>query len=645
MSVLLTKYFLSMKTTRKAKKTVLFGIIAVAAGLCLMPARKQHSSSPDTPASHPASTCSAHHPNHKTNPVSQKSYRYFNKGTPTSLAEIPPCPLRTKLETLAPEIQKKALNQLAEMQFNEHDFNSMRVDALGSIFYVCSFHHTEPQTAAATALTTESASALDEVEYNDAGLPLLHSLPGSERLLFIDFDGHTVSGREWNTEYDVTEWDCPAYNPSGEASTFDSVEQSNIIEIWERVAEDYAPFDIDVTTEEPTNWTRTTGHALVTDTTDNNGVQCPHYGYGGVAYVSTFGGHNQFQTSPVWVTDYAFAKGVAEIVSHEFGHTLGLSHDGAGTNEYYEGHSSDTGGWGPIMGAPYYKTITQWSQGDYYDASNTLQDDLAIIAANLPFKTDDYGDSQTDATHLNASDYTNLTADAIIETTGAPDWFSFTTAAGSVSIDVIPVRANDYFGGNNSDLQLTLYDAAENQLAIDDPESKTTASISELWLDAGTYYVKITPAGSGTPFASTPTGYTDYGCVGEYTLSGSVLNDADADGLPDSWEQLHFQNITNAVASADSDEDGQDNLTEYITGVDPQNANDLFQLTLTEGADGIDLSWPALAGRTYTLLWSTNLITQSLDELEDMRYPQTNYTHVIDEYTNAFYNMKVKLTE
>jgi serralysin len=45
-------------------------------------------------------------------------------------------------------------------------------------------------------------------------------------------------------------------------------------------------------------------------------------------------------------------KYTAEAISHEVGHTLGLSHDGRITPSegYYAGHGSGDTGWAPIMG-------------------------------------------------------------------------------------------------------------------------------------------------------------------------------------------------------------------------------------------------------------------------------------------------------
>ena len=124
-------------------------------------------------------------------------------------------------------------------------------------------------------------------------------------------------------------------------------------------------------------------------------------GAGGVAYVGTFG--NAYY-APAYVFPAQLGNGnpkyVAEAISHEVGHNLGLSHDGqidatGATVGYYEGQGS----WAPIMGVGYYRPITHWSKGEYAGATQK-QDDIAIIKSYIPALPADAGASAATATVL-----------------------------------------------------------------------------------------------------------------------------------------------------------------------------------------------------------------------------------------------------
>ena len=118
---------------------------------------------------------------------------------------------------------------------------------------------------------------------------------------------------------------------------------------------------------------------------------------GGVGYLNSF---KLSTDTPVFVFTAQLGTGekaVAECCSHETGHSVGLYHDGlSGTTptEYYKGQ----GNWAPIMGNSYSRAVTQWSLGEYTNASNTA-DDTAIIATYLPV-SDDHGNSPATATVL-----------------------------------------------------------------------------------------------------------------------------------------------------------------------------------------------------------------------------------------------------
>ena len=149
------------------------------------------------------------------------------------------------------------------------------------------------------------------------------------------------------------------------------------------------------------------------------------------------------------------AKSIA-AAPHEIGHTFGLGHDGYEHNEYYTGENS----WlAPIMGAGYHQPITQWSNGDYVNATN-FQDDVAIIASYVGFRPDQHGDSAGNATDL-GDYYINVNLDeynpyagtyrveSVIETREDIDVFSFTSYGGTYVVDVSGDGADQCFIDND----------------------------------------------------------------------------------------------------------------------------------------------------------------------------------------------------
>ncbi len=334
--------------------------------------------------------------------------------------------------------------------------------------------------------------------------PLLSSRPSATAVLYIDFDGEVVTDPLWNGGNTI--------DAAPSALTADQ-----ITTVWQRVKEDYAPFDIDVTTDASRYASAPVGKRMrcivtPTDLWYNNGNS------GGVAYLRSFdqaGTGNFSATIPCWVFNTSI-DGVAEATSHELGHTFNLAHDGRSTTPvqtYYGGHGTALVSWGPIMGASYGRTLTQWSKGEYALANN-LQDDIAIIAnaANgFGFIPDEAGNTPTTAAALNAPSG-NVNQTGLITTENDSDHFSFTTGGGTVTITATPAPKP------NLDILLQLLDASGNLLASSNPDTATNASLSTT-VSAGNYFLKIRGTGRGDPLAD---GYTAYGSVGTYTLTGSI---------------------------------------------------------------------------------------------------------------------------
>ena len=74
--------------------------------------------------------------------------------------------------------------------------------------------------------------------------------------IYLDFNGHNVSNTLWNGlrrpgPGNLPNGSHPAMDLAGNGAAFTDAELLQVQDIYQRVAEDYAPFDVDVTTEEP----------------------------------------------------------------------------------------------------------------------------------------------------------------------------------------------------------------------------------------------------------------------------------------------------------------------------------------------------------------------------------------------------------
>ncbi|MFO0869892.1 MAG: Calx-beta domain-containing protein [Pirellulales bacterium] len=356
-------------------------------------------------------------------------------------------------------------------------------------------------------------------------VPALSSLPGANHTIFLDFDGHVTSGTAWNSSYGVTSIDSPAYSSDADTANFSTGELSVIQNAWKRVAEDFAPFQVNVTTVPPvasdlvysgsgdTRW----GVRVVV--TRDVAFNC---GCGGIAYIDSF---NWNSDTPVYVFNTS-EIGVAEAISHEVGHSLGLAHDGTASASYYSGHGSGATSWAPIMGVGYYVNVSQWDKGEYTGSNNGGSganygkgpDDLAIITSynGFGYRADDHGNADATATALTISGSSAAGA-GIIERTADVDVFRFTTGAGTVSFNINPAAL-----GANLDLKVDLVDSSGTVLTSVNPSAALNATLSQS-LAAGTYFLRLDGVGVGTPTASTPTGYTDYGSIGQYTITGTLV--------------------------------------------------------------------------------------------------------------------------
>ena len=91
--------------------------------------------------------------------------------------------------------------------------------------------------------------------------------------------------------------------------------------------------------------------------------------------------------------------------------------------------------------------------------------------------------------------------------------------------------------------------------------------------------------------------------ISDYSVNKTWGRDYNGDGLPDDWQAKYFgENLKNwEGANSDYDNDGVNNLNEFLAGTDPNNKNDKLILEIKKLEIGKRLEWNAVKGAVYQL--------------------------------------------
>jgi hypothetical protein len=421
----------------------------------------------------------------------------------------------------------------------------------------------------------------------------LHSRPAATLKIYLDFDGHVTPAGIWNNPTDPDLVNVPW---SIDASPdFNDAEKAVVQETFRRVAEHFAPWNVDVTTEDP-------GVESLRKTSPgdmNYGIRVvigPVEGEaGGVAHLNSF---SRNVDDPCFVFTVAGfrANEIAGIASHEVGHTVSLLHQGNlnGTNpiaqEYFGGHGTGALSWSPIMGNG-LRPVNQWAKGEYQGANRT-QDNLVAIAntsSGIPLLPDDHGDTTAAAT---IAPGLSVTVGGVIGTSTDVDMIRINAGRGNL---VITPKVSLF--APNLRLQIRVLDDKGTVLGtyVGDGTvgNMAPAPITVVIPTEGLHYIELDGIGNGTGVTE---GYTGYGSIGYYSLTASWPDPANkppvADATLTANTNYNYQGqpgaMVNFNGTLSSDPDGI--IMRYIW-----NFKDVYP----SGATGATTSYRYKAPGTY----------------------------------------------
>ena len=335
-----------------------------------------------------------------------------------------------------------------------------------------------------------------------AQIPKLNSNKSAKATAFLDFDGQIVKSTPWNFDGEPIDAE-PAELPN-----------SVVTEIFNRIAEDYRIFNINITTDSTVYSKAPVAlrvRLIVTPTSDWYDPNSA-----GIAFVGSFVWGDD---TPAWVFTRLMdgnPKYIGEAASHEIGHTLGLQHQSDYNSqcellhEYAEGKGSGEIGWAPIMGVGYYKNLTTWHTGKTIEGCEIIQNDIDIISKgqnNIGLRVNNHSNTSTSATLLD-HDNDDFTSNGMITSATDKDVFKIILDKKSrLTTTVIPNNVVGHSGAN-VDIRIKLTRSSGTVVGTFNPYSSLSASFDTV-VNAGTYYLTVEGVANQN--------LLDYGSIGYYS--------------------------------------------------------------------------------------------------------------------------------
>lgn len=427
------------------------------------------------------------------------------------------------------------------------------------------------------------------ISFSAFSVPKLNSYPSATATIFLDFDGHYVQSSVWNSGNPI---DCAS---SG-------MTDAQITEAFYRVAEDFRPFDLNITTDSTVFLAAPLNKRVrIIITTTSSWYLA---GYSGVAYSGSF---TWGDDTPAFVFSdrmgTANTKRISENISHESGHTVSLAHQskyGGACNlieTYSTGYGTGETGWAPIMGNSQgaTKNFSNWNNGPTPDGCGFMEDNLYTIVTynGFGYRTDDYTETMDAGTFTMPGNSFNT--NGVITTNADKDAFRFTLSANAnFNLIISPFSVASGSAGANLDVAVELYNSAATLIRTYDPQTSLRVTIDTI-LTAGTYYLRVLGAGN--------TNVGAYGSLGSYTITGSFS------GLP-----IREVRLGGTVDNATHNLNWKIVADEIIKTIEIQTSNDGTNFTRLADAGVTSTTFSYLPNKINTVFYRlkvTSVINQT----------------------------------
>jgi PKD repeat protein len=346
------------------------------------------------------------------------------------------------------------------------------------------------------------------------------SRPGASKTIYLTFKNADVSGSRLTptTLLGFSLDKKPTTGPGGEHDLSEA-EVRDIFAIWQAVADDFAPFDVNVTLQEPPP------HKLVRANADDQEYGTTVHIYSAEAwaaeavkvFVKSFGETDE-RVKPILINTTRLGNdkfNISGAITYALGHAMGLRRNASRlpNSDAYALDSTDV--WAPVMGDYSGDKFKQFSKSADLPETPTLnesEDEIGVLLRNgLSFRPDDVGNNRFQATMLEGG---SADIDGTIERHLDGDVFAINAGVGEIYVAA-------YLPGTdillNSNLDITLHNISgaapitrQWRGTFDTPAAEASPNITM----PGPYFITVKPEGNGEAIS----GNSTYGSRGNYKL-------------------------------------------------------------------------------------------------------------------------------